>query len=103
MQNKIVGFEDIISRQKSIELATQIFSIFKNLRNYSFKDQIELATISISNNIAEGYERSSNKEFCKFLYISKGSCAEVRSMLYVAKELNYIDQKTFEQLHSDCT
>jgi four helix bundle protein len=50
------------------------------------------------NNIAEGFERSSNAEFRQFLYIAKGSCGEVRSMLYLAKELNYLSESEFNSL-----
>lgn len=51
------------------------------------------------NNIAEGFERQTNKEFIQFLYISKGSAAEVRSMLYLAKDFNYIDVDKFNELY----
>jgi len=53
------------------------------------------------NNIAEGFERMGNKEFRKFLYIAKGSCGEVRSMLYLALELKYIDQEEFRHLYNE--
>ncbi len=57
---------------------------------FGFRDQIQRASVSIMNNIAEGFERKGNKEFKKFLFIAKGSCGEVRSMLYLSNELNYI-------------
>ena len=68
-----------------------IYKIFKSNRDYNFKNQIERASISIMNNIAEGFERRSNKDFRQFLYFAKGSSGEVRNMLHLAKELNYID------------
>ena len=95
---KIEKFEDIIAWQKSSALATEIYKSFRLLKDYSFRDQIQRAVISISNNIAEGYERQSNKEFSKFLYIAKGSCAEVRSMLFVAMELKYLSKTDFDRL-----
>ena len=52
------------------------------------------------NNIAEGYERNSNKEFRNFLFISKGSSGEVRSMLYISKDLNYISNPVFIDLNN---
>lgn len=96
---KIEKFEDIIAWQKSRIFVNDIYSICRFLRDYSFKDQIQRAVISIMNNIAEGYERKGNKEFTKFLYISKGSCAEVRSMLYLAIDLKYINKEKFDNLY----
>ncbi len=96
---KISRFEDILSWEKSKILTIHIYSIFKETRDFSFKNQIESASVSIMNNIAEGFERKSNKEFIYFLYVAKGSCGEVRSMLYLAKELEKISEKQFEYLY----
>ncbi|MFA5831571.1 MAG: four helix bundle protein [Candidatus Paceibacterota bacterium] len=95
---KIEKFEDILSWRKSQDLAVVIYRIFNKNKDFGFKNQIERAVISIGNNIAEGYERRSNKEFTQFLYIAKGSCGEVRSMLYVALKLKYISAEEFETL-----
>ena len=95
---KIENFEDILSWQKSKELSVLIYNLLKLNKDYSFKDQIQRAVISISNNIAEGYERKSNNEFRHFLYIAKGSCGEVRSMSYIAMELKYISEKDFTDI-----
>lgn len=89
---RIEKFEDIITWQKSKNLAVDIYKEFKSCKDYSFRDQIQRAVVSISNNIAEGFDRKGNKEFSHFLYISKGSCAEVRSMLYIALELKYLSE-----------
>ncbi len=97
---KIEKFEDIIAWQRGKTSAIDIYQSFKLCRDYSFRDQIQRATISISNNIAEGFERQSNKELVKFLYISKGSCAEVRSMLYIAMKLKYINRSNFDKFYS---
>jgi len=91
-------FEDILAWQKSKELTTEVYGNFKNNRDYSFRDQIQRASVSIMNNIAEGFERRSNKELRQFLYISKGSCGEVRSMLRLANELNYLTNEAAENL-----
>lgn len=93
-------FEDIIAWQKSKSFTIEIFKLFENFNNYNFKNQIERASLSVMNNIAEGFERKSNKEFKYFLYVSKGSCAEVRSMLYIAFELKYINEEHFNDLIS---
>ena len=93
---KIEKFEDIIAWQKSKELSLNIYCIFRSNKDYSFKSQIERAAVSVMNNIAEGFERKTNKEFISFLYIAKGSCGEVRSMLYVALNLKYITEEDFK-------
>ena len=89
---KIERFEDIIAWQKSKELTIQIYKLFSEIKDFGFRDQIQRASVSIMNNIAEGFERRSNKELTHFLFIAKGSCGEVRSMLLLANELNMIDQ-----------
>jgi four helix bundle protein len=94
---KIERFEDIIAWQKAKELTMLIYSRFRDSRDYSFRDQLQRAAVSIMNNIAEGFERKSNKELKQFLFIAKGSAGEVRSMLYLAKELNYINETEFTQ------
>jgi len=82
--------------QKACDLTNKIYAAFKDCRDYSFRDQIQRAVISIMNNIAEGYERKGNKEFKQFLFIAKGSCGEVRSMLYPALDLDYISKEKFD-------
>jgi len=95
---KIVRFEDIIAWQKAKELTITIYKLLGNNRDFGFRDQILRAVVSIMNNIAEGFERKGNKEFKNFLFIAKGSCAEVRSMLYLALDLNYISKTSFDDL-----
>jgi len=93
---KFNRFEDIIAWQKSKELTLLIYQLLENHTDFGYKNQIQRASVSVMNNIAEGYERQTNKEFRQFLYISKGSCGEVRSMLYLAKELNFISNEQFK-------
>ena len=80
----IQKFEDIIAWQKAQDFSVIIYSVFGLSKDFGFKDQISRAAISISNNIAEGFDRSSDADFNRFLYIALGSCSEVRSMLYLA-------------------
>jgi four helix bundle protein len=94
----IQKFEDIIAWQKAQDLAVEIYSSFYMLKDFGFKDQICRASVSISNNIAEGFDRSSDADFCRFLYIATSSCSEVKSMLYLAERLNYIDKEKKEGL-----
>ncbi|MBS4012610.1 MAG: four helix bundle protein [Bacteroidetes bacterium] len=97
---RIERFEDIIAWQKAKELTIQIYSLFEGSKDFGFKDQIQRASVSIMNNIAEGFERKTNNEFKQFLFIAKGSCGEVRSMLYLAKEMKRITEKDFVFLFS---
>ncbi len=97
---KIERFEDIIAWQKAQDFAVLIYRQFNPLRDFSFEDQICRASVSISNNIAEGFDRHTSKEFSRFLYIAKASCAEVKSMLYLAQKLDYIEEKQVTELIS---
>lgn len=94
----IAKFEDIIAWQKAKDFTVQIYALFENSKDFGFKDQIQRASVSIMNNIAEGFERKSNNEFRYFLYIAKGSCGEVRSMLIIAHELKKINVSEYEAL-----
>ena len=67
-------------------------------QDYGFVDQIRRATVSVMNNIAEGHERGSNKDFVKFLYIARASAGEVRTMLYVALDQEYLTVEDFDCL-----
>lgn len=99
---RIEKFEDILSWQKAKELTLFIYNLFEGVKDYSFKDQIQRASISVMNNIAEGFEKGTKKEFVRFLYIARGSCGEIRSMLYLAKDLNYINKDDYDLLNNNC-
>ncbi len=94
------SFEEFEVYQKGI-LSTRIVSkLLENKafeRGYSFKDQIKRAVISITNNIAEGSEYNNNRQLIRYLKISKGSCAEVRSMLILSRELGFCSQTEIEE------
>src|SRR6266566_6561902 len=84
-------FEDLPVWNEAIELAVQVYALtshpqFRSQR--SLKDQIERAAVSVSNNVAEGFERGTNKELLMFLYIARGSAGEVRSMLCLLERLS---------------
>jgi len=98
-------FEELKVWQKALTLVKSVYRITSNNRfskDFSLIDQIRRASVSIMSNIAEGFERGSNAEFIQFLYIAKGSCGEVRSQLYVAKELKYISKEEFEGILQMC-
>ncbi|OGU60491.1 MAG: four helix bundle protein [Ignavibacteria bacterium GWF2_33_9] len=91
-------FEDIIAWQKAKVLTIDIYKAFSESKDYGFKDQIQRASVLIMNNITEGYERKSNNEVKQFLYIAKGSCGEVRSMLMLAKEFKKMKESEYSKL-----
>ncbi len=86
MAPKIEKFEDLIVWQEAKALATKIYGELKECRDYGFRDQLQRSSVSIASNIAEGFERRSNKEFIQHLYVAKGSCSELRTQLYIAQE-----------------
>lgn len=95
-------FEDLEVWMNAKDFAVLIYELtdqgdFK--KDFGLKDQLRRASVSIVSNIAEGFERNGNKEFVQFLSIAKGSAGEVRAQLYIAKELNYITEKDFNQLN----
>ena len=97
----ITSFEDIDIWQKARELSNEIYSKTMDgtfSKDYSLRDQINRSSGSVMDNIAEGFERGGNKEFIQFLSYSKGSCGEVRSQLYRAKDRNHITKDEFENL-----
>jgi four helix bundle protein len=104
--SKIEKFEDLICWQKARELVKEIYKLtdssnFK--RDYSLIDQIRRASVSIMLNISEGFALRTSKEFKKHLYIAHGSAAEVQSVLYIAEDLNYIDNEIFTKYYEKCT
>ncbi len=98
---KITRFEEIFAWQKAKTLSVGIYQAFETSKDFGFRDQIQRASVSIMNNIAEGFERQTNKEFKQFLYIAKGSSAEVRSMLYLAGELKYLEKTILSKLSQE--
>jgi len=98
---KIENFEDLDIWKLSIRLASDIFKLSqkgKLEKDFGTKDQIRRASLSVSSNIAEGFEYNNNKQFLRFLNYAKGSLGELRSQIYLLKEVNYIDDKEFQDL-----
>lgn len=96
-------FEDVVAWQKARALNVAVYRLTRTepfVRDFGLASQIQRATISVMANIAEGFERGSLTEFNQFLSIAKGSCAEVRSHLYAAFDVGYIDEPTFLALKS---
>ena len=98
----IKRFEDITAWQKARKLVKSIYEVTGEgsfAEDYSLKEQIRRASISVVSNIAEGFSRQTDREFTQFLHVAKGSASEVQSQLYVALDLNYISQATFKELY----
>jgi len=95
-------FEEISAWRQGRELVNAVYHLShaaSYVKDFGFRDQIQRAAVSICSNIAEGFERRGNREFIKFLWIAKGSAAEVASQLYHAKDLGYITEEKFKDLY----
>ena len=94
------NFESLRVWQNARNLVNLVYDIMDDNKNYGFRDQIQRAAVSIMNNIAEGYESGTDAKYANFLNIAKGSCSEVRSMLYVCLDRKYCSQEQFDILKS---
>ena len=107
-QNKmsvVRDFEELAIFQKARELSKKIYPITQRGEfkyDTRFVQQIRASAGSIMDNIAEGFERTGNKEFLNFLYIAKGSCGEVRSQLIRANDLGYLTKEEYDELYTEC-
>jgi four helix bundle protein len=102
---KVSRFEDLRAWQKSRELAGAICratAAGKFARDHGLRDQIQRAAVSIMSNIAEGFGRHSRPEMRQFLAIARASSFEVRSQLYLARDLDYLTEAEHDQLHALC-
>lgn len=100
---KVRRFEDLWIWQQARELVKAIYEDFRTgaaAKDFGFRDQIQRAGVSIMNNLAEGFERSTDADFARFLDVAKGSSAEVRSMYYTAEGLGYAAPEVGEMRRS---
>jgi four helix bundle protein len=105
-ERRVERFEDLIAWQKAKDFTKQIYLLTRNepfSRDFGLRDQIQRASVSIMSNLAEGFERGSRSEFHQFIVIAKGSCAEVRSQLYVALDVGYITKEQFDHVSTLAT
>lgn len=87
------SIENLFIWKESRVVVNDIYSMMNNCKDFCFKDQIQRAAISIMNNIAEGAESGTDAKFVSFLKIARGSCSEVRSMLYLCEDFNYCNEE----------
>lgn len=100
---KIQKFEELNIWKLSLKITKDIYDLTAKgnfSKDYGLRDQIRRATVSISSNIVEGFEKNNNNEFVRFLKIAKGSSGEVRNQLYIALAINYINQEEFDILNT---
>ncbi|GIL13009.1 MAG: four helix bundle protein [Chloroflexota bacterium] len=101
--SKIERFEGLIAWQKARVLTSAIYQATRKeafVKDFGLSGQIQRAAVSIMSSTAEGFERDSPNEFHHFLIIARASCAEVRSQLYVAYDIGYLEEGEFDQLMS---
>lgn len=102
MSGRIERFEDFLAWQRARVLTRAVYEVTGSggfARDFSLRDQIRRAAISIMSNIAEGFERGRPSEFHQFLSVAKGSCAELRSHLYIALDAGHLTQDVFDALY----
>lgn len=96
-------FESLRVWHESREFVAKIYACTREsafATDFGLRDQIRRAALSVMSNIAEGHERGGSREFARFLTMAKGSCAEVRSQLYAAEDVGYLDEATAAQLRA---
>jgi four helix bundle protein len=101
----IKKFEDLECWQSAQELVKVVYDIceYENVKkDYSLCNQLKRASISVSNNIVEGFERLSRKEFKRFLSIANGSFSEIKNMIYIMKNLSMITNSQFDEMMEMC-
>lgn len=89
-----MDFENLAVWKRSTSLSCNIYKELRNLKDFGFKDQITRSSLSIPSNIAEGFERLSDKETIQFLGYAKGSCGEVRTQIQIGIAIGYIPEDT---------
>ena len=103
---KIERFEDIEAWKEARNLVNMIYDISNEgpfSKDFSLRNQVRGASVSVMSNIAEGFDRGTNREFIQFLIVARASASEVRSQLYVALDRNYIHQNKFDEVYQQAT
>jgi len=101
--SKILNFEELVIWKSSRALAKEVYTDFKENKDYGFRDQIQRCAVSVMNNIAEGFCRKGDKEFHQFLNIAKASCGELKSMYYLSEDIEYVTSNKALQRREEAT
>lgn len=99
------GFEDLSVRRKARELAADIYRSTADgafAKDFSLKDQMRRASVSIASNIAEGHARESRQDTIRFLFIAKSSAAELSTQLYIAEDIEHLPAEVAQSLRARC-
>ena len=96
------SFEDLDVWKRSCRLATSIYEAVRDSRDYGLKDQMTRAAVSVPSNVAEGHERGTTKEFIRYLNIAKGSAAELRTQLYIARKIGVLENEDASEMIEEC-
>ena len=94
VSDRVLKFEDLDVWKRAARLSADIYKRMNSLRDYGFRDQLTRAGLSIPSNIAEGFERDSQKEAVTFFTYAKASCGELRTQIYIGMDIDYIDKDT---------
>lgn len=103
--SKFKSFEDLEVCQKSVSFAVDVYKLTSQgdlKTDFGLRDQLRRAAISISNNIAEGFEYQNKKQFIRFLFYAKASAGEVRNLLTIIEKIGYMDGKSMNSLTERC-
>ena len=103
MGESVRSFEDLDVWKLSMQLVVDIYQALKDCKDFGLRDQMQRSAVSIPSNIAEGFERNTNKEFIHFLFIAKGSSGELRTQLYITGEVEILGKQECKKLIERCT
>ncbi|MBP6045093.1 MAG: four helix bundle protein [Microgenomates group bacterium] len=98
---KITRFEDFPIWKESIKVVKEVYKLTSNKyfsKDFGLRDQLRRASVSINSNIVEGFEKNNNNEFIRYLKIAKGSSGEVRSQMYISREIDYVTEEEFVKI-----
>jgi len=105
MNKKVSSFEDLIIWQRAQKLAKRIYLLAEQntfiKKDFSFKDQLRRSSLSVSDNIAEGFDYNNNADFYRYLRIAKGSCGEVRNKLLFLQEMDFHDDTNINDIKNE--